>query len=208
LVRPDTVLRWHRDLLARRHAARSRPAGAGGVEHYARSGFWCCGWPARTAAGGYRRLHGELGQVGAVQAHQPRRSTRRTPAQPPAGATARPAGHRIRRTDSSSAPEKGRRMPAPLRHAWPVGSTGCAVNYATARSHTDDSPGQRPYSPPVAGGGHGRRLARPPAFTSAITPPRPGLLAPRTGTAACRRGVDQPLTLPLTPSVHGPRPPS
>jgi putative transposase len=24
-VRPDTVLRWHRDLLARRHAARSRP---------------------------------------------------------------------------------------------------------------------------------------------------------------------------------------
>ena len=25
LIRPDTVLRWHRDLLARRHAARSRP---------------------------------------------------------------------------------------------------------------------------------------------------------------------------------------
>src|SRR5439155_16854367 len=25
LVRPDTVLRWHRDLIARRHAARSRP---------------------------------------------------------------------------------------------------------------------------------------------------------------------------------------
>jgi hypothetical protein len=25
LVRPDTVLRWHRDLLARRHAAASRP---------------------------------------------------------------------------------------------------------------------------------------------------------------------------------------
>ena len=25
LVRPDTVLRWHRDLLAHRHAARSRP---------------------------------------------------------------------------------------------------------------------------------------------------------------------------------------
>ena len=25
LVQPDTVLRWHRDLLARRHAARSRP---------------------------------------------------------------------------------------------------------------------------------------------------------------------------------------
>ena len=25
LIRPDTVLRWHRDLLDRRHAARSRP---------------------------------------------------------------------------------------------------------------------------------------------------------------------------------------
>ncbi|MCX4431589.1 MULTISPECIES: hypothetical protein [Streptomyces] len=25
LVRPDTILRWHRDLVARRHAARSRP---------------------------------------------------------------------------------------------------------------------------------------------------------------------------------------
>ncbi|MFD8726163.1 hypothetical protein ACFV2H_51735 [Streptomyces sp. NPDC059629] len=25
VVRPDTVLRWHRDLVARRHAARSRP---------------------------------------------------------------------------------------------------------------------------------------------------------------------------------------
>ncbi|MFE9642667.1 hypothetical protein ACFYO0_00605 [Streptomyces sp. NPDC006365] len=29
LVRPDTVLRWHRDLVSRRHAARSRPKRAG-----------------------------------------------------------------------------------------------------------------------------------------------------------------------------------
>jgi putative transposase len=29
LVRPDTVLRWHRDLLACRHAARSRPRSPG-----------------------------------------------------------------------------------------------------------------------------------------------------------------------------------
>jgi hypothetical protein len=29
LVHPDTVLRWHRDLLARRHAARSRPSRPG-----------------------------------------------------------------------------------------------------------------------------------------------------------------------------------
>lgn len=29
LVRPDTVLRWHRDLVAHRHAARSRPKRGG-----------------------------------------------------------------------------------------------------------------------------------------------------------------------------------
>jgi hypothetical protein len=29
LVRPDTILRWHRDLLAGRHAAASRPRGRG-----------------------------------------------------------------------------------------------------------------------------------------------------------------------------------
>jgi hypothetical protein len=29
LVHPDTVLRWHRDLIARRHAARSRPRRTG-----------------------------------------------------------------------------------------------------------------------------------------------------------------------------------
>ena len=29
LIRPETVLRWHRDLLARRHAARSRPGRPG-----------------------------------------------------------------------------------------------------------------------------------------------------------------------------------
>src|SRR5258706_7412515 len=29
LVRPDTVLRWHRDLITRRHAAISRPGSSG-----------------------------------------------------------------------------------------------------------------------------------------------------------------------------------
>jgi hypothetical protein len=29
LVRPETVLRWHRDLIARRHASNSRPKRAG-----------------------------------------------------------------------------------------------------------------------------------------------------------------------------------
>jgi hypothetical protein len=37
LVRPDTVLRWHRDLIARRHAARSRPRRPAGPARYAPS---------------------------------------------------------------------------------------------------------------------------------------------------------------------------
>ena len=45
LVRPDTVLRWHRDLLARRHAAASRPRRRGSAAHGAFGpGPWCCAW--------------------------------------------------------------------------------------------------------------------------------------------------------------------
>jgi putative transposase len=59
LVRPETVLRWHRDVLARRHAARSRLRRPGRprtvcsirllVLRLARENPW-----------GYRRIHGEL----------------------------------------------------------------------------------------------------------------------------------------------------
>ena len=40
LVRPETVLRWHRDLLAHRHAARSRPTRPADHEPSARSDSW------------------------------------------------------------------------------------------------------------------------------------------------------------------------
>ncbi|GAB2974455.1 hypothetical protein GCM10027184_25310 [Saccharothrix stipae] len=56
LVRPETVLRWHRDLLARRHAARSRPKRPGrpptirSIRLLARE----------NPTWGYRRIHGEL----------------------------------------------------------------------------------------------------------------------------------------------------
>jgi hypothetical protein len=54
LVRPDTVLRWHRDLVARRHAAQSRPK-RGGRPRTVRSirALVChCAWPGRTRTGG------------------------------------------------------------------------------------------------------------------------------------------------------------
>ncbi|MER5219316.1 hypothetical protein [Streptomyces flaveus] len=64
LVRPDTVLRWHRDLLARRHAARSRP-GRAGRPRTVRSIRVLVLRPARENPGrDYRRIHGELLVVG------------------------------------------------------------------------------------------------------------------------------------------------
>jgi putative transposase len=51
LVRPDTVLRWHRDLIASRHAARSRPKRPGRHAPCVRSASWCCVWPGRIPAG-------------------------------------------------------------------------------------------------------------------------------------------------------------
>jgi len=47
-VRTETMLRRHRDLLARRHALRSRPAGPDGHEPSGRSARWSCVWPGRT----------------------------------------------------------------------------------------------------------------------------------------------------------------
>jgi putative transposase len=60
LIRSDTVLRWHRDLLARRHAARSRP-GRPGRPRTVRSIRQLVLRLARENPGwGYRRIHGEL----------------------------------------------------------------------------------------------------------------------------------------------------
>jgi transposase len=64
LVRPDTVLRWHRDLVARRHAAQSRPK-RGGRPRTVRSIRALVLRLARENPNwGYRRLHGELLVVG------------------------------------------------------------------------------------------------------------------------------------------------
>jgi hypothetical protein len=51
LARPDTVLRWHRELLARRHAAASRPNARGGLALSGPSGSLFYGWPRRIPVG-------------------------------------------------------------------------------------------------------------------------------------------------------------
>ncbi|WP_247204328.1 MULTISPECIES: helix-turn-helix domain-containing protein [Streptomyces] len=60
LVRPDTVLRWHRDLLARRHAAASRPRRSGRPRTVHSVRALVLRLARENPGWGYRRLHGEL----------------------------------------------------------------------------------------------------------------------------------------------------
>ena len=60
LVRPDTVLRWHRDLIARRHAARSRPGRPGRPRTIRSIRILILRLARENPSGGYRRIHGEL----------------------------------------------------------------------------------------------------------------------------------------------------
>ncbi|WP_078938645.1 integrase core domain-containing protein [Kitasatospora aureofaciens] len=59
-VRPDTVPRWHRDLVARRHAARSRPKRPGRPRTVRSIRALVLRLAAENPAWGYRRLHSEL----------------------------------------------------------------------------------------------------------------------------------------------------
>src|SRR4051812_2365409 len=60
LVRPDTVLRWHRDLLARRHATRSRPKRPGRPRTVHSIRLLVLRLARENPSWGYRRIHGEL----------------------------------------------------------------------------------------------------------------------------------------------------
>jgi putative transposase len=60
LVRPDTVLRWHRDMVARRHAARSRPRRPGRPRTVSSVRALVVRLAKENPCWGYRRVHGEL----------------------------------------------------------------------------------------------------------------------------------------------------
>jgi len=64
LVRPDTILRWHRDLLARRHAAASRPRGRGRPRTIRSIRALVLRLARENPSWGYRRVHGELLTLG------------------------------------------------------------------------------------------------------------------------------------------------
>lgn len=60
LVRPDTVLRWHRNLVAHRHAAASRPKRPGRPRTVRSVRALVLRLAGENPSWGYRRLHGEL----------------------------------------------------------------------------------------------------------------------------------------------------
>ncbi|MBP2329158.1 transposase [Kibdelosporangium banguiense] len=60
LVRPDTILRWHRDLLRRRHAKASRPKRPGLPRTVRSIRVLVLRLAKENPCWGYRRIHGEL----------------------------------------------------------------------------------------------------------------------------------------------------
>jgi putative transposase len=60
LVRPDTVLRWHRDLVTRHHAHISRPKRPGRPRTVRSVRALVLRLARENPSWGYRRLHGEL----------------------------------------------------------------------------------------------------------------------------------------------------
>lgn len=64
VVRPDTVLRWHRDLIRRRHAARRRRKGLGRPRTVASIRRLVLRLARENGGWGYRRIHGELAVLG------------------------------------------------------------------------------------------------------------------------------------------------
>jgi len=68
IMSPDTVLRWHRDLLNRRHATRSRPKRPGRPRTVASIRRLVLRLARENGTWGYRRIHGELALLGVTGA--------------------------------------------------------------------------------------------------------------------------------------------
>ena len=63
-MRPDTILRWHRDLLKRRHVAASAPRRRGRPRTVRSIRALVLRLARENTSWGYRRIHGELAAIG------------------------------------------------------------------------------------------------------------------------------------------------
>jgi hypothetical protein len=91
LVRPDTVLRWHRDLVRKPHAVRSRPRQPGRPRTVHSIRALVLRLVRENPGWGYRRMHGELLVLGVkVAPLRCERSCRRPGSTPRPGARPRP----------------------------------------------------------------------------------------------------------------------
>jgi putative transposase len=68
LVQPDTILKWHRELIARRHAAVSRPRRRGRPRTLRSIRALVLRLARENGSWGYRRVHGELLTLGVMVA--------------------------------------------------------------------------------------------------------------------------------------------
>src|ERR1700716_2867179 len=64
IVSPDTILRWHRDLLRRHHAKQSRPKRPGRPPTVRSIQTLILRLVRENPSWGYRRIHGELAALG------------------------------------------------------------------------------------------------------------------------------------------------
>lgn len=64
LVQPDTVLRWHRDLIKQRHARTRRPKRPGRPPTARSTRILILRLVRENPSWGYRRVHGELATLG------------------------------------------------------------------------------------------------------------------------------------------------
>ena len=106
LVRPETVLRWHRDLLARRHAVESGPKRPSRPRTVRSIRLLVLRLVRENSTLGYRRIHGELLVLGITVAASTVWQSLKTPGSPQLLSTPRRPGR------PSSAPRPTRYWPA------------------------------------------------------------------------------------------------
>jgi hypothetical protein len=105
LVQPDTILKWHRDLISRRHAAASRPRRRGRPRTLRSIRALVLRVARENTSWGYRRVHGELLTLGVTVA-----------ASTVWGSCARPGSIRHRTGPPPPGPTSCARKP---RQCWP-----------------------------------------------------------------------------------------